>query len=231
MPVPELPPRLAVAEPVAALPIGPYEYSPKLDGWRMLVHVPAGVLQSRTGSDLTGRFPGVLESAAALGRVVLDGELCAYQAGRLAFAALGYGETRRGVARRASSSCSWRSIIGTRGRDLLLRHGGLQQQARCGRRYPPANSAKPHLRASDLHFSSTKVSSSGLGSRQMPGSSRGGLVAKRTSDDRSLVPGYVEPMLATPDGGRLREDPKYANHSSGMATARSCVSPRTARRC
>ncbi|MEV8609567.1 hypothetical protein AB0383_16820 [Amycolatopsis sp. NPDC051373] len=35
-------------------------------------------------------------------------------------------------------------------------------------------------------------------------------MAKRTSDDRSLVPGYVEPMLASPYGGRLRDDPKYA---------------------
>ncbi|MEV6904836.1 hypothetical protein [Amycolatopsis sp. NPDC051372] len=51
--------------------MGWYEYSPKLDGWRCVVHVPGGVLQSRTGSDLTGRLPGVLASAAALGRVVL----------------------------------------------------------------------------------------------------------------------------------------------------------------
>uniref|UniRef100_UPI003F49210D non-homologous end-joining DNA ligase n=1 Tax=Amycolatopsis sp. CA-151526 TaxID=3239921 RepID=UPI003F49210D len=35
-------------------------------------------------------------------------------------------------------------------------------------------------------------------------------MAMRASDDRSAVPGYVEPMLASPDGGRLRDDPAYA---------------------
>ncbi|MEW2508321.1 non-homologous end-joining DNA ligase [Amycolatopsis sp. NPDC047767] len=35
-------------------------------------------------------------------------------------------------------------------------------------------------------------------------------MATREQGDRSVVPGYVEPMLATADGGRLRDDPKYA---------------------
>ncbi|MEU4674873.1 non-homologous end-joining DNA ligase [Amycolatopsis sp. NPDC023774] len=35
-------------------------------------------------------------------------------------------------------------------------------------------------------------------------------MAKRVPGDRSVVPGYVEPMLATADGGRLRDDAKYA---------------------
>ncbi|MFI5614983.1 hypothetical protein [Amycolatopsis sp. NPDC051903] len=118
MPVPDLPLRLAVAEPAAVLPTGPYEYSPKLDGWRAAVHVPGGVLQSRTGGDLTARFPGVVESAAALGgRVVLDGELCAYRAGRLDFAALGFGPARRHVEGVTVVFMAF-DLLGLRGRDL-----------------------------------------------------------------------------------------------------------------
>ncbi|MFI5615632.1 hypothetical protein [Amycolatopsis sp. NPDC051903] len=56
--MPELPLRLAVVEPAAELPTGAFEYSPKLDGWRCVVHVPGGMLQSRTGGDLIDRFPG-----------------------------------------------------------------------------------------------------------------------------------------------------------------------------
>ncbi|MET7998305.1 hypothetical protein ABZU76_46290 [Amycolatopsis sp. NPDC005232] len=119
VPVPELPLRLAVVEPAAALPMGWYEYSPKLDGWRCVVHVPGGVLQSRTGSDLTGRFPGVLESAAKLGRVVLDGELCAYCEGRLDFAALGYGPARRRAEGVGVVYVAF-DLLGARGRDLRL---------------------------------------------------------------------------------------------------------------
>ncbi|MEU4673906.1 hypothetical protein AB0F91_39625 [Amycolatopsis sp. NPDC023774] len=96
MTVPDLPLRLAVAEPAAVLPEAGHGYEPKLDGWRCLIHVPAGAVQSRTASDLTDRFPGIFESAAALGEVVLDGELVAYRPqGRLDFAALGYGPARR----------------------------------------------------------------------------------------------------------------------------------------
>ncbi|MEU4672450.1 hypothetical protein AB0F91_31855 [Amycolatopsis sp. NPDC023774] len=119
MPVPELPLKLAVVEPAAVLPVGAFEYSPKLDGWRCVVHVPGGVLQSRTGSDLTARFPGVLESAAALGRVVFDGELCAYRQGRLEFAALGYGPARRRAEGIAVVFVAF-DLLGVRGRDLRL---------------------------------------------------------------------------------------------------------------
>ncbi|MEU4675101.1 hypothetical protein AB0F91_45975 [Amycolatopsis sp. NPDC023774] len=117
MPVPNLPLRLAVAEPAAALPTGAYGYEPKLDGWRAAVHVPAGVIQSRIGSNLSDRFPGVLESAAALGRVVLDGEIVAYRDGRLDFGALGYGEARR---RREGVVIVFAAfdLLGWRGRDL-----------------------------------------------------------------------------------------------------------------
>ncbi|MGW4487874.1 ATP-dependent DNA ligase [Amycolatopsis sp. NPDC004368] len=117
VPVPDLPIRLAVAEPATALPTGPYEYSPKLDGWRAAVHVPSGVLQSRAGSDLAERFPAVLESAAALGRVVLDGELCAYRAGRLDFAALSYGPARRRAEGVVLVFMAF-DLLGARGRDL-----------------------------------------------------------------------------------------------------------------
>lgn len=117
MPVPELPLRLAVVEPATVLPAGRFEYSPKLDGWRCLVHVPGGVLQSRTGTDLTDRFPGILEAAATLGRVVLDGELCAYREGRLDFAALGYGSARRRAEGIAVVYVAF-DLLGARGRDL-----------------------------------------------------------------------------------------------------------------
>ncbi|QRP47407.1 hypothetical protein [Amycolatopsis sp. FDAARGOS 1241] len=117
MPVPDLPLRLAVVEPAAVLPTGAYEYSPKLDGWRCVVHVPGGVLQSRTGGNLTDRFPGILESAAALGRVVFDGELCAYRDGRLDFAALGYGPARRQAEGTAVVYVPF-DLLGARGRDL-----------------------------------------------------------------------------------------------------------------
>ncbi|MEV8607953.1 hypothetical protein AB0383_08425 [Amycolatopsis sp. NPDC051373] len=105
MPVPSLPLRLAVAEPAAMLPEAGHGYEPQLDGWRCLIHVPARAVQSRAGSDLTDRFPGVLEAAATLGRVVLDGEIVAYRPeGRLDFAALATG--RCGTAPRASRWCS-----------------------------------------------------------------------------------------------------------------------------
>lgn len=115
--MPDLPLRLAVAEPAAVLPSGRYEYSPKLDGWRLLVHVPGGVLQSRTGSYLTDRFPAVLQAAADLGRMVLDGELCAYRGGRLDFAALSYGPARRRTEDVALVYMAF-DLLGARGRDL-----------------------------------------------------------------------------------------------------------------
>src|ERR1700761_6984479 len=35
-------------------------------------------------------------------------------------------------------------------------------------------------------------------------------VARAVRGDRSLVPDWVEPMLANPDGGRLRSGPEWA---------------------
>ncbi|WP_432855131.1 hypothetical protein ACQPXB_21720 [Amycolatopsis sp. CA-161197] len=117
MPVPSLPLRLAVAEPAAVLPEAGHGYEPKLDGWRCLIHVPAGAVQSRTGSSLVDRFPGILEAAATLGRVVLDGEIVAYRDGRLDFAALGYGPVRR-RAEGVTVVCVAFDLLGWRGRDL-----------------------------------------------------------------------------------------------------------------
>jgi hypothetical protein len=34
-------------------------------------------------------------------------------------------------------------------------------------------------------------------------------MARTTRQDSSLVPGWVEPMLAKPDGGLLREGPEW----------------------
>jgi ATP-dependent DNA ligase len=98
MPVPPPPLTLAVAAPAMTLPVGEpgWSYEMKVDGWRLAVHVPAGVLQSRRGTDLTARFPEVLAGARELGSVVLDGELVAYgPSGRLQFASLNYGARRR----------------------------------------------------------------------------------------------------------------------------------------
>jgi bifunctional non-homologous end joining protein LigD len=80
------------------LPVGEpgWSYEMKVDGWRLAVHVPAGMLQSRRGTDLTARFPEVLAGARELGSVVLDGELVAYGwSGRLEFGSLNYGARRR----------------------------------------------------------------------------------------------------------------------------------------
>lgn len=115
--MPSLPLRLAVAEPAAVRPEAGHGYEPKLDGWRCLIHVPARAVQSRTGSDLTGRFPGVLEAAATLGRVVLDGEIVAYREGRLDFAALGYGPVRRRAEGVTVVFVAF-DLLGARGRDL-----------------------------------------------------------------------------------------------------------------
>ncbi|WIX76785.1 hypothetical protein QRX50_35920 [Amycolatopsis carbonis] len=63
---------------------------------------------------------GILAWAAALGRVVLDGELCAYRSeGRLDFAALGYGPARRRAEGIAVVFVAF-DLLGARGRDLRL---------------------------------------------------------------------------------------------------------------
>lgn len=58
---------------------------------------PRGRLHSRSGTDLTDRFPDAVDAAAPLGDAVLDGELVAVRSHppRLDFAALQAGPSRR----------------------------------------------------------------------------------------------------------------------------------------
>lgn len=93
----QFPVELAVAQPVPELPHGPYSYEAKYDGWRGSLHTARGRLHSRTGKDITDRFPEIANAAAQLGDVVLDGELVAArgQPPRLDFAALQTGPSRR----------------------------------------------------------------------------------------------------------------------------------------
>lgn len=53
----------------------------KWDGWRALLCARTGRLVSRHGTNLAPAFPDVLEAAAGLGDVVLDGELVCLTAG------------------------------------------------------------------------------------------------------------------------------------------------------
>src|SRR3982075_1928097 len=120
MPVPPPPLTLAVAAPAMTLPVGEPGWSNemKVDGWRLAVHVPAGMLQSRRGVDLTARFPEVLAGARELGSVVLDGELVAYgPCGRLEFASLNYGARRRAVEGVRLIYVAF-DLLAYRGRDL-----------------------------------------------------------------------------------------------------------------
>jgi hypothetical protein len=78
----------------------------KVDGGRMCMHVPAGLLHSRRGADHTARFPGVLAAGRDLGSLVFDGELVAYRGARLDLAALGFSARRRAAA--GVSWCMWR---------------------------------------------------------------------------------------------------------------------------
>lgn len=89
---------LAVAARVHDLPAerGRYAMQPKLDGYRCAGFGSLGLLQSRQGSTaLTDRFPEVVADLAALGDVVVDGELVALRGGRLVFTALQFGPERR----------------------------------------------------------------------------------------------------------------------------------------
>lgn len=93
----EFPVALAVAQSLPELPLGPYSYEPKYDGWRAAMHVARGRMHSRSGTDLTHRFPEVADAADKIGDLVLDGELVAVrgQPPRLDFAALQTGPSRR----------------------------------------------------------------------------------------------------------------------------------------
>ncbi|WP_309115211.1 RNA ligase family protein [Saccharothrix sp.] len=97
MPVLHPPVPLALAQSERAVPDGPgWWFEPKYDGWRGCLHVARGKLHSRSGADLSCRFPEILRAAEQqVGDLVLDGELVALQAGRLDFAALQSAPGRR----------------------------------------------------------------------------------------------------------------------------------------
>lgn len=93
----QFPIQLAVARSLPEIPLGPYSYEPKYDGWRAGLHADRGRLHSRNGTDLTDRFPDIADAADRIGELVLDGELVALtgQPPRLDFAALQTGPSRR----------------------------------------------------------------------------------------------------------------------------------------
>ncbi|MFQ6230125.1 ATP-dependent DNA ligase [Nocardia sp. NPDC002869] len=74
-----LTPMLATSGDVAALPESEWVFERKWDGFRLIVEVEAGELRlrSRTGNDVTARYPQLAELAADLDghQVVLDGEI------------------------------------------------------------------------------------------------------------------------------------------------------------
>lgn len=83
---------LAVAQTARDLPSedGKYAYEPKFDGWRCCAWTSRARLHSRSGTDITDRFPEITTAVSDLGDVVLDGELVAlrHDPPRLDFAAL-----------------------------------------------------------------------------------------------------------------------------------------------
>lgn len=93
----QFPVPLAIASSRVQLPTGSYSYEPKYDGWRGCAHGDRKRLHTRSGTDVTARFPEIAETVAALGDVVLDGELVAAVGipPRLEFAALSAGPARR----------------------------------------------------------------------------------------------------------------------------------------
>ena len=71
-----------------ALP-GGVQYEQKWDGYRLIAFsAPRPYLQSRRGADLTTGYPDIAEAVAALGDVVVDGELVIWGDGGLDFPAL-----------------------------------------------------------------------------------------------------------------------------------------------
>lgn len=114
------PPPIPVAKPrrVDTLPVEGHAYEPKLDGWRAVVHVPAGLVHTATGKDITWRVPEVLEAARQLGgALVLDGELVTYRDERIDFSPLMWGRGRR---RREGVTAYFVAfdLLAARGRDL-----------------------------------------------------------------------------------------------------------------
>ena len=90
---------LAVAQTARDIPgeDGKYVYEPKFDGWRCCAWTGRGRLHSRSGTDITDRFPEIMPAVGDLGDVVLDGELVALRQDppRLDFAALQASPRRR----------------------------------------------------------------------------------------------------------------------------------------
>jgi ATP-dependent DNA ligase len=110
---------VAAAQPAATLPVdGLHAYEPKLDGWRLVAHTPAGVLHTRKAAEVTARFPEILAAARRLGGpVVLDGELVAYRREHLDFAPLMWSPRRRAAEGVAVYFVAF-DLIAHRGRDL-----------------------------------------------------------------------------------------------------------------
>jgi ATP-dependent DNA ligase len=81
------------AQPVDALPDGPgWQYEPKWDGFRCLVHRDGQriELRSKSGTLLNRYFPDLVEAIGGIGvrRFVLDGEIVVPVSGRLSFSEL-----------------------------------------------------------------------------------------------------------------------------------------------
>jgi ATP-dependent DNA ligase len=86
------PVQVPLAQPMREVPRSrpgrEWAFEPKFDGWRALLFTAEGMLQSRRETDLSARFPEILEAGAQVGNVVLDGEIVALREGRLDFGAL-----------------------------------------------------------------------------------------------------------------------------------------------
>jgi ATP-dependent DNA ligase len=97
----QFPVELAVARSSVELPSGSFAFEPKYDGWRLCAHgdraQDGARLHTRSGTEVTSRFPEIVEAVTALGDVVLDGELVAAVGipPRLEFTALQPGPDRR----------------------------------------------------------------------------------------------------------------------------------------
>ncbi|GAB3201803.1 ATP-dependent DNA ligase [Nocardioides hungaricus] len=142
-----------LAKPAATLPAssalpGGTVYEPKWDGYRAILERGSGGCRvwSRTGADLTGGFPDVVEAACeqlATGTVV-DGELVVWRAGRLDFGALAprlaYRGRRRPPATIAPATFLAFDALATGDVDLRaepLRHRREQLEQLAGSWRPP----------------------------------------------------------------------------------------------
>lgn len=100
---------------------GGVQYSIKLDGFRVVAFALGSgraVLQSRTGRDLAEDFPTVAAAVAALpAGTVLDGELCAWHDGRLAFDQLARTRAARDRQRVALTYAAF-DLLAEPGRDV-----------------------------------------------------------------------------------------------------------------